>query len=153
MLETPHVIVAATIAAKTGNPILALSLALFSHFVLDEVPHWNPHLGTEKRKFGRVTKKTTIIVTIDSTIALLLGIFIASRTLPDTNRAFIILTACFLSILPDLAEAPYFFLNQRGKLIERWISIQKSLQENTSFFWGVLTQLTIITAALWWIFY
>ncbi|HJX02116.1 MAG TPA: hypothetical protein VJ348_02935 [Candidatus Humimicrobiaceae bacterium] len=152
VLETPHVIVGAAIATKIGNPALSLPLALFSHFILEKVPHWNPHLGREKKKFGKVRGSTTVFVTIDSLMALSLGTFIASRTLPDTEKAVIILIACFLSILPDLVEAPYFFLNMKGKYIERWISLQKSLQENASPLPGVLTQLTIIAAAMWWIF-
>jgi hypothetical protein len=152
VLETPHVIVGAAIATKIGNPALSLPLALTSHFILEKVPHWNPHLGTEKKKFGKVSNKTTIFVTLDSLTALFMGTYIASQALPDTKRVIIILIACFLSILPDLMEAPYFFLNVKSKLIERWISIQKSMQENTSPLPGILTQITLIVAALWWIF-
>jgi hypothetical protein len=152
VLETPHVIVGAAIAIKIGNPALSLPLAFASHFILERVPHWNPHLGSEKKNFGKVSKKTTIFVTLDSLSALLIGTFIASRALPDTKRAFIVLLACLLSILPDLIEAPYFFLNLKGKLIERWISIQKSIQENASPLPGIITQITLIMAALLWIF-
>jgi hypothetical protein len=152
VLETPHVIIGAAIATKIGNPALSLPLAFASHFILEKVPHWNPHLGTEKNNFGKVSNKTTIFVTLDSLTALLIGTFIASRALPDTRQAAIVLIACFLSVLPDLMEAPYFFLNMKGKFIERWISIQKSMQENASPLPGVLTQITLITAALWWIF-
>ena len=53
MLETPHVIVGAAIAYKVVNPALALPLALGSHFILDITPHWNPHLSTETKKFGK----------------------------------------------------------------------------------------------------
>ena len=47
MLETPHVAVGAAIAASIPNPLIAIPLAFASHFALELVPHWNPHLNTE----------------------------------------------------------------------------------------------------------
>ena len=81
MLETPHVVVGAAIATKIANPALALPLAFGSHFILEKIPHWNPHLNTEKSKFGKITKSTTKIVLADSATALILGSFIASQAL------------------------------------------------------------------------
>jgi hypothetical protein len=151
MLETPHVIVGAAIATKLGNPLLAFPLAFMSHFVLEKVPHWNPHLNTETKKYGHPTKQTTIIVTIDAVLALATGTYLASRALPDVGFALTILFSCLFSILPDLIEAPYFFLNMRSKAIKNWIKFQKSLQVDTTPFWGMLTQGITIAAALWWI--
>jgi len=62
VLETPHVVVAAAIAVNVANPALAIPLALGSHFVLEKVPHWNPHLNTELKKFGKVSAQSTNIV-------------------------------------------------------------------------------------------
>jgi len=53
MLETPHVLAGAVIAAKVQNPFLAIPLAFASHFILEKVPHWNPHINAEMTKFGR----------------------------------------------------------------------------------------------------
>jgi len=49
VLETPHVVVGAAIATKIANPFISLPLAFASHFLLEKVPHWNPHLNTEKK--------------------------------------------------------------------------------------------------------
>jgi hypothetical protein len=152
VLETPHVVVGAVIATKIGNPYLALPLAFASHFVLEKVPHWNPHLNTEKDTFGKVTNKSFKIVALDSSLALASGLAIASRQLPDLGRFTIILTACLLSILPDLVEAPYFFLNKESKFIKSWIKFQKSLQVDAKPFWGIATQILTISAALLWIY-
>lgn len=152
MLETPHVVVGAAIAFKVVNPALALPLALGSHFVLEKVPHWNPHLFTETKKFGKVSKSSTKIVIADALLAFTLGVFIASRALPNTTHAIVILLACFLSVLPDVVEGPYFFLNMKGKLIEKWIYFQKSLQADTDVVPGILTQVVVIIAAFWWIY-
>lgn len=118
---------------------------------MEMVPHWNPHLNTETEKFGHVTKKSTLIVIADSTLALVSGSIIAYQALPNTGHAITILLACFASILPDLVEAPYFFLKIKNKLIAKWISLQKSIQSDTTFLAGTTTQLITILASIFWI--
>lgn len=152
MLETPHVIVGAAIATKVVHPALAIPLAFGSHFLLEKVPHWNPHLNTETEKYGKPTRRSTQIVILDVTLALTAGFFIASRVLPDTVHAITILVACFAASLPDIVEGPYFFLNMRHELIKKWIKFQKSIQSDTSIVPGLLTQVITIAAAFWWIF-
>ena len=152
MLETPHVIVGAAIATKVVHPALAIPLAFGSHFLLEKIPHWNPHLNTETEKYGKPTRRSTQIVILDTTLALAAGFFIASRALPNTAHAVTILTACFVASLPDIVEGPYFFLNMRHELIKKWIKFQKSIQLDTDIVPGLLTQVITIVAAFWWIF-
>jgi len=152
VLETPHVAVGAAIATKVVNPILAIPLAFGSHFLLEKIPHWNPHLNTETEKYGKPTQKSTAVVIIDVCASLALGFFIASKALPNTSHAATILVASFASVLPDIIEGPYFFLGIRNKFIKKWIIFQKSLQEDTNIIPGLLTQALTIFAALWWIF-
>ncbi len=152
MLETPHVAVGAAIAMKVVNPALAIPLAFGSHFILEKIPHWNPHLNTETEKYGKPTKKSTVIVIIDVCASLALGFFIASKALPNTSHVATILVASFASVLPDVIEGPYFFLGVKNKFIKKWIVFQKSLQADTSIIPGLLTQAVTIAAALWWIF-
>lgn len=152
MLETPHVVVGAAIASHIVHPALAIPLAFGSHFILEKIPHWNPHLNTETEKYGRPTRESTIICTVDASSALFLGSYLAYRVLPNTTLALTILASCLASVVPDLVEAPYFFLGIRNELIKKWISIQKSLQANADVVPGLLTQALIIAAGLWWIF-
>lgn len=151
VLETPHVAVGAAIATKIPNPFVAIPLALASHFILEKVPHWNPHLNTETEKYGRPTKKSTIIVIIDTSLALVVGGFFAYRALPNQAHAITILAASLASVLPDLIEAPYFFLGVRKAFIKKWILWQKSIQADTDLFPGLATQLITVLAAFWWI--
>ncbi len=151
MLETPHVIVAAAIAYKLGNPALALPLSLGSHFILEKVPHWNPHLNTELRQHGRLTPLTMKIIYIDVLLALISGIVIASLTLPDVGKFLTILACCFLGILPDVAEAPYYLWHKKNELLEKLIKFQKSIQNDTTVVPGLITQLITISAAFVWI--
>lgn len=152
VLETPHVAVGAAIAMKVVNPALAIPLAFGSHFILDKIPHWNPHLNTEVNKYGKPTKKSSAIVIIDVCTALVLGLFLASRVLPNTSHAATVLAASFASVLPDVIEGPYFFLGIKSKFIKKWIAFQKSIQANTSVVPGLFTQVVTIVVALWWIF-
>ncbi|OGM11496.1 hypothetical protein A2Z22_00400 [Candidatus Woesebacteria bacterium RBG_16_34_12] len=151
VLETPHVIVGAAIAIKVVNPALALPLAFGSHFLLEKIPHWNPHLNSELKKFGKITNKSTKIIILDASCALVIGSYLSSLVLPNLSYALTIFFSCFLSVLPDLVEAPYFFLNYRNKKIDKWIGFQKVMQENASLLPGLFSQLLVVFAALWWI--
>lgn len=150
MLETPHVIVGAVIAAKVVHPALAIPLAMGSHFILDIAPHWNPHLHKETEEFGQPTKKSVIIVIADSTLALLIGSFIAYKALPNTALALTILASCLAAVLPDLIEAPYYFLNKKSALIEKWIAWHRSIQAGAKEKFGIITQVLTVVIALWW---
>lgn len=151
MLETPHVLVGAAIATKIPNPLIAIPLAFASHFILEMVPHWNPHLNSETKKFGHVTRKSTVITAIDSTMALVFGSIIAFKYLPDATQVFNVLACSFFAVLPDVMEGPYFFLKMKSKFIEKWISFQKSLQNDTSIIPGLITQFLTILIAIFWI--
>ncbi|KKQ41054.1 MAG: hypothetical protein US60_C0047G0005 [Microgenomates group bacterium GW2011_GWC1_37_8] len=151
MLETPHVVVGAAIAFKVVNPALAIPLALGSHFVLEKVPHWNPHLNTEKNKLGKVSAQSTKIVIFDVILSLILGGSIAYMVLPNISHAITILISSFVAALPDIVEGPYFFLDMKSKFIERWIKFQKAIQVDTSLIPGLFTQAVTIVAAFLWI--
>lgn len=151
VLETPHIIVASAIAVKTGNPVLALSLALFSHFVLDEVPHWNPHITTKEGDIKIIDPKSKKIIIIDSSIALVTGTTIALSMLPAVGKTILILACCFMAVLPDLAEAPYIFLNYKKEYLRKLVFFQKKYQFNTNIIWGLIIQVLTIAASFWWL--
>lgn len=142
----------AAIAMKVVNPALAIPLAFGSHFVLDRIPHWNPHLNTEVKENGKPTKKSSIVVIVDVCASIAIGVFIASRALPSTSHATTILIASFASVLPDVIEGPYFFLGMKSRFIKKWIAFQKSFQVDADIIPGLLTQIITIAVALWWIF-
>ncbi|MFZ5932885.1 MAG: hypothetical protein ACOYT7_02310 [Patescibacteria group bacterium] len=152
MLETPHVVVGAAIATHVLTPALAIPLAVGSHFILDKVPHWNPHLFTETQKLGRPAKKSTTIALIDVGIALATGLFLASRFASDPPKMALILTCSLAGVTPDLVKWPYYYLGQRSRLLTRWVLFERSLQVNADFWPGIITQLAVIVAGAWWFF-
>lgn len=152
MLELPHALIGAMIATQVGDPLLALPLALGSHFAADYLPHWNPHLYRETEKYGKPTKKSTIIVIVDSVLAFLVCGFIALRALPDTRRFLVILGAIFLAVIPDVLEAPFYYLGIKPDWIVRLIAWQRKHQLNTSVVPGILLQTVVVAACLYVIF-
>jgi len=149
MLSTPHVAVGAAIGVGLSNPVIAIPLTIISHFALDMVPHWNPHLNTDLKKLGKVSRQNKLIVVADSLVALFLGLTIAYSFSPDHKKSLVILLACFVAILPDFVEAPHYFLGHRSELIKRYIQWQKSIQNDVSIAPGLIIQAIVILIALW----
>jgi hypothetical protein len=153
MLETPHVAVGIAIATKIPNPWISIPLAFASHFVLDKIPHWNPHLYTETQKTGKPSKQSTIIAIADISASLILGSAFAYNAIPNTQMAIVILACSFASVLSDVIKYPYYYFHLRQKWLVTWVKFERSMQVDTkTVFWGVLTQLTTIAASLFWIF-
>jgi len=151
MLETPHVAVAAAIASKVPNPLISIPLALASHFILDMTPHWNPHINREIKKYGAPTKLSTNIIKADSLLALGLGTAIAIHSLPNTYQFINIMLCSLAGVLPDVIEAPYYFLGKKTFGIEKWIAWQKSIQYDVAPLYGLAIQFAIVITSLWWI--
>ncbi|HTK03413.1 MAG TPA: hypothetical protein VL401_01430 [Alphaproteobacteria bacterium] len=148
MLETPHVAVGAAIAVAIPNPFIAIPLAFASHFVLDMVPHWNPHSYTEVQKFGKISVNTKIIALVDVGLALTTGFFIASHA-SSQGHFITILLASFASVLPDVSKAPFFLLGVRKGILKKWVDFERSLQVETGFWPGMIVQIIIILLALY----
>lgn len=145
MLETPHVALGVAIGVAIPNPLISVPLAFASHFLLDMTPHWNPHLNTEMKKFGKLTNPTLFIIAIDLIFAVILTCFVGKN---DLN----VYLASFASVLPDIAEGPYFLFGWRNKYLDGILRFQRSIQANANIFWGLTTQAVIIIASLYWIF-
>lgn len=148
MLETPHVALGAAIVAAIPNPLISIPLAFTSHFILDMTPHWNPHLNTEIKKFGRLTNSTLTIIGFDLACALILSGLMYKL---GGNNPYILLGA-FAGILPDIVEGPYFLFGLKNKYIKIWMDFQKSIQADAGIFWGLLTQIVTLGATLYWFF-
>lgn len=147
MLETPHVALGAAIASAIPNPLLSIPLAFASHFLLDMTPHWNPHLNTETKKYGRLTNQTLLIIGFDLACALLLALYLYKYGGSNPN----ILFGAFAAILPDAVEGPYFLWGYKNKYLDIWMKLQKSIQADANLFWGLLTQVVVLIASIAWI--
>lgn len=143
MLEFSHSLAGAFIAYSIPNPVISLPAAFLSHFVLDLLPHWNPSLSDDKKRFGRVSAQTFIIILVDCFIGLILGLALAYRKLPNINQSLIVIMGSFLGILPDLMEMPYYFLNIDSPFIKKLKKFQSTHQFKVSFWPGIITQILL----------
>lgn len=151
MIELPHTVVGAAIAVKIGNPALALPLALASHFLLDPIPHWNPHLYTEFKKNGVVSRGSKLFMTFDVLLSLAAGLFIAYKMLPDTTLAALAIIGALVAVFPDLIKSPFYLLGIKNPTLTRYVELERSIQgESKSILLGMTTQLLVTGAAFWW---
>ena len=149
-MATAHSLVAGAIAAKIGNPMLALPLSLASHFILDSIPHWD--FGTNWRKR---TKAVTGIFAVADTVV---GFTIAFFLFHTRVSSFILIPSLILSVLPDWLEAPWyiFFADQNRigpkphapvleKISYSFYKLTNRAHSKASYPWGLITQvLTVI---------
>jgi hypothetical protein len=143
MTATGHALIGTVIAAKIGNPALAIPIALGSHFLADALPHWDTGTNREKKS------KTRFVV--ESTIDLLLG-FILSWVLivllfPSTNLlyAFIII---IVSQLPDWLTAPYLFLDWKFPPFTWIYELQKKFDTEKQLPWGFINQVVVVVGLI-----
>jgi hypothetical protein len=143
MTATGHALIGTVIAAKIGNPALAIPIALGSHFLADALPHWDTGTNREKKS------KTRFVV--ESTIDLLLG-FILSWVLivllfPSTNLlyAFIII---IVSQLPDWLTAPYLFLDWKFPPFTWIYEFQKKFDTEKQLPWGIINQVVVVVGLI-----
>lgn len=152
MLELPHTLVGATLATKIGNPLISLPLALVSHFLTDLLPHWHSHIYTEVQKSGKVSLRSKAIIALDSSLSLLVGLALAFRFFPDWGKIVVVLLGCLLATLPDLIEAPYYFLHSRNKYLVGYLNFHRKHQVHAPIWLGILSQGIIMALLLWILF-
>lgn len=96
MTVTNHAVTGAVIALAVHKPLLAIPLALLSHFLLDVVPHGEP------RDFSNSVAKTIIFA--DGCVAGILGIIIL-LFLNTSVPAWVIFGCMAAAVSPDLTWA------------------------------------------------
>ncbi|MDP3988376.1 MAG: hypothetical protein Q8P80_04510 [Candidatus Levybacteria bacterium] len=137
MTATGHAILGTVIAAKIGNPALAVPIAIASHLVMDFVPHWDTATNARKKSRKRLISDSFIDVSLGFLISLLLLKFL----FPQTNvlYAFLII---FSSQAFDWFMAPYYFF--RWKIFKWAYTFQKKFDRELDKPWGIITQTGVV---------
>ncbi len=105
MTSTAHALVAAAIATRFPDPVVASTLAFGSHFIMDCIPHWD--VGTHWRNRSKFATGTYAVGETVFGIALALYIFHNAAPLPT------LISAIFFSELPDWLETPWYIFFAR----------------------------------------
>ncbi len=106
MTATNHAMTGAIIGLTVSNPVAAIVIAFFSHFVLDAIPHFGA--GEDFYK----TKPFRIMLVVDTLlcVALVAVLFSFHRT-----YWFVPALAAFAAASPDLWSFKRFYMDRIGK--------------------------------------
>lgn len=137
MTATGHAIIGTIIAAKIGNPALAVPIAIASHIAFDAIPHWDTATNRRKKSF----KKLFIDSSIDVILGFILSYLLIVLFFPKTNIAYAFLMI-IASQFPDWATAPYYFF--KIKAFKWAYSFQKLFDRDLDAPWGIVTQVILL---------
>ncbi|NQU77838.1 hypothetical protein HQ544_04030 [Candidatus Falkowbacteria bacterium] len=128
MFLTVHAAAGILIGQQLQNPILAFLIGLFSHFLIDVVPHGDKELDIWL-KHGNIKKRIKNIVLTDIVIATVLSIYFIYKI--DVNYAYAMTAAIIGSTLPDVL---YILWNPLKILKQSWnpFKLLKKTSKKTS---------------------
>lgn len=140
MLSVTHGLVGATIAAQPISPIISLSVAFGSHFLLDLVPHWD--WGVRFRKRPVITSFWYSLVDGLAAIAVVYGLFQAGQSFRP-----IVWLGMFTGMGQDFLDAPETFF--RKPLPIPTTKFHRLFHANEkNVLWGMLPQALTLAACL-----
>lgn len=142
MTATSHALIGTVIAAKIGNPALAIPLALASHVIADMIPHWDTAVGSVH---GKPMKKIFTDTLIDISLGFILSYLLITLVFPHTNLLYALLIIIFAQ-LPDWLMAPYYFL--KIKFFEFGYNFGKMTNRDLDKPWGIVTQIVTVSAVI-----
>lgn len=107
MTAVNHVLAGAIIGATITQPVLAIPLALVSHFVLDALPHFGfTYKGWQERLRHR---KLVNIVAVYDVIVLLIAVYLILQAAPAT----LVIVCAAMAVLPDLVWVYRFIFPEK----------------------------------------
>lgn len=135
MTATGHAIIGTVIAAKIGNPYLAVPIAVLSHIAADAFPHWDT--GTNKKKKSHTAFFAQSL--LDLGLSFLLPYLLVITFFPDTNLVYLYIIV-FAAQFFDWASVPYVFFNWKFPPFNWPYNFQISFDNRLDKPWGIITQ-------------
>jgi hypothetical protein len=139
MTATGHAVIGTIIAAKIGNPAIAIPIAILSHIAADAFPHWDT--GTNAKKKSRI--RYFIESLYDVIFSYVLSFLIIRYLFPQTNLqyAFVIIIAAQLL---DWLTSPYTFFNMKYPPFSWVYRFQKLFDNRLDKPWGIIGQIAVL---------
>lgn len=139
MTATGHAIIGTVIAAKIGNPYVAVPIAIGSHILADLFPHWDAGTHGRNKKSNQLIFEAMIDVILGFIISYILIQLLFPKT--DLIYAFIIIIAAQLL---DWLTAPYYMFNMKFPPFT-WIhTISSKTNTKLDKPWGIIGQAAIL---------
>ena len=140
MTATGHAVIGTVIAAKIGNPALAIPIALGSHILADMFPHWDLGINRDKKSKNRFISEAVI----DVIAGLIITFLLVSIFFPSTDLIYAFAVA-FAAQFFDWAGAPYLFLGIKNPPVFYWIyKFQKGFDRGEDTLRGKVGQVAIL---------
>lgn len=140
MTATGHALIGTLIAAKIGNPYVALPLAFGSHLLFDLLPHWDAGTHGRNKTRPRLRLEAAADVLISFFASYLLIFFLFPTT--DLVYAFIlIITAQGI----DWLTAPYYMFNMKNQPFKFFHDVSSFTNSKLDKPWGIISQVTVVS--------
>lgn len=139
MTATGHAIIGTVIAAKIGNPALAIPIAVASHVAADYFPHWDTATNRHLKSIQALWRDSIIDTLFGFFIAYALITFVFRGTSP-TYTFIIVIAAQAL----DWLTAPYLFFGWHFPPFIWGYKFQKMFDTKMDKPWGIIGQAAVL---------
>ncbi len=139
MTATAHAIIGTVIAAKVGNPALAIPIAILSHLAADSFPHWDS--GTNERK--KTKRRITIEAVIDVCSGFAAMVLLIYFLFPQTSYIYAFIIVLFAQFF-DWTTAPYYFWKWKFPPFTWSYNFGMKFDNRLDAPWGVINQILIL---------
>ena len=141
MTATGHAVIGTVIAAKIGNPALAIPIAVTSHVVADYFPHWD--FATNRKEKGK--KKILQDAQLDVIFGFILSFLIIELLFPYVNLFYAFAVIIAAQAL-DWLMAPFYFWGIKFPPFIWSYKFQKKIEHRLDKPWGIINQVAILIA-------
>jgi hypothetical protein len=139
MTASSHALIGTVIAAKIGNPALAIPLAVASHVVADAIPHWDTATNCKEKGSTKMVYDTIADVLLGFILSYLLIYFL----FPATNMLYAFLMIIVSQSL-DWLMMPYYFFGIEKPFFKSIYKFQKLFDNKLDRPWGIITQFATV---------
>lgn len=137
MTATAHALIGTIIAAKIGNPALAIPIAIASHVLADAIPHWDTATNRRKKTFRKMFNDSFA----DVILGFVLSYFLIQWFFPTTNLGYALVLIIASQLLDWITALYYFF---KIKAFKFAYTFQKLFNRDLDLPWGLVTQIILI---------
>lgn len=145
MTAASHALIGTMIAAKVGDPVLAIGLSFASHFIADLVPHWD--LGTHWRE--KTKRRLQLEAVADVLLGFVLSLLLYGLILgiePHIQAGPVLVFAAIIAAQgPDWLTAPSWMFGKGFPLSDFMYQIQHRLNTKLDKPWGIVSQILALS--------